>query len=159
MHAGGKGWIQRELGRLEMWVCANLMKLNKAKHKVLHRANRNPKHRLRGEWGESRKIWEHWNCIIFKDLPIQPFCDFMKRLQDYLGHTGRMWEVYQLFSGRTQHLPPPHQILMALTPSPHLAFVRSLLFFRGSRAGQKCPCSPHTKLSTPKIWFLDPTWT
>lgn len=32
----GKEPIQTELGRLESWACANLMKFNKAKCKILH---------------------------------------------------------------------------------------------------------------------------
>lgn len=58
--------------------------------------------------------------MTFKDFPIQAFCDFMERFQDQLGHTGRMWEVCQLFHGQTLHLPPPRQVIMAFTPPPHL---------------------------------------
>jgi len=47
--------IQRDLGRLERWACANLMKFNKVKCKVHHMGQDNPKHkcRLGGEWIES----------------------------------------------------------------------------------------------------------
>ncbi|RMC05495.1 hypothetical protein DUI87_18688 [Hirundo rustica rustica] len=41
---GRDNGIQRDFSRLEMWAEANLMKFNKAKHKVLHLCHCNPRH-------------------------------------------------------------------------------------------------------------------
>jgi len=47
--------IQRDLDRFERWACVTFMKSNKARCKVLHTGQGNPKHkhRLGGEWIES----------------------------------------------------------------------------------------------------------
>ena len=52
---GGRDAIQRDPGRLDRWARANLMKFYKAKCKVLHMGQANPKHKytLGDKWIES----------------------------------------------------------------------------------------------------------
>jgi len=41
----GRDAIQRDLDRLERWLCVNLMELNKAKCKILHMGHGDPKNK------------------------------------------------------------------------------------------------------------------
>ncbi|PKU42735.1 rna-directed dna polymerase from mobile element jockey-like [Limosa lapponica baueri] len=68
--------IQRDLDRLERWSCANDMKFNKAKCKVLHVSQGNPKnkYRLGRKWIESSLDEKDLGVLAEKRLNMRSQC-------------------------------------------------------------------------------------
>jgi len=121
----GRDAIQRDLDRLERWACANLIRFNKAKCKVLHAGRGNPKHkhRLGKEQTESspeeKDLWvlgdEKLNMTQQCVLTVQMANRALGCIPSSVGSRAREG-ILPLCSALVRH-PPPGVLCPALEPS------------------------------------------